>query len=330
MTLPLEKLIYACCWAIAYGTWVYFSDASLGIALAFGCCIGLLWYLLTSTISTSLSYFKVQVFLMPLLVTLSVLATSIMLVALYYFRPLLNLSFKIEFWVFNAVTYFLLYFNFGLLVYIKTISTRAKEDALLQQNQLQLAHQAGLQELQHKFQPHFLYNSLNTINALVGLDQNRARKMIINLSDLLRRSVAQSDQPFQQLTEEISTLEKYLAIEQERFGDRLQVNFNLPIEGLENILIPPFLLQPVLENAIKFGLNGTLGKVTVEVNISIGENTTIEIVNPTDEEPVASKGTGHGLKILRKRLFLAYQRQDLLNTDLRDGLFYTTITIPNR
>lgn len=331
-TLQPEKWIYSACWAIAYSAWIYFSGAELWVATLFGCSLGLVWFLITSLIRSSLSYFKVKVYLLPLLVTLSLAATAATLLLIYCFQPIINLIPDLYYKIGFGIGYFLLYLNFGLFTYISRLTTQAKEEAQLRQTQLQLAHQAGLQELQHKFQPHFLYNSLNTINALVGIDQRRARKMIINLSDLLRRSVSQTDLPFQSLAEELATLHNYLAIEQERFGDRLNIECSLPPEGQELIQIPPFLLQPVLENAIKFGLNGTLGKVTINVNISFvaDQMAKIEIINPTEETANTAKGTGQGLRILKRRLVLAYQRQDLFLTEIKEGYFHTIIYLPTR
>ncbi|HEY9178394.1 MAG TPA: histidine kinase, partial [Flavipsychrobacter sp.] len=130
-----------------------------------------------------------------------------------------------------------------------------------------LLKEAELFKLRQQLQPHFLYNSLNSISALTMIEPGKAQEMIGLLSDFLRNSVQRETQHKVPLKDELDYLGKYLAIESVRFGDRLNVNVSNNAETEAHI--PPFLLQPLIENAIKFGLYGNTGKVTIAVDIVI-------------------------------------------------------------
>lgn len=228
--------------------------------------------------------------------------------------------------VFGAMTFLILSLIAQLFV-LTDKSQRAFERNQVQQD---MVNQASLQELQYKFQPHFLYNSLNTINALVGFDPQEARRVVITLSDLLRRSVAQHQAPFHPLSEELKVIEQYLSIEQVRFGSRLNVIFEVS-DALTQVPIPPFLLQPVVENAIKYGLYGTIDDVTILIRAATDERGMVRIVisNPvSDAGGTKPVGTRSGLAILNKRLALSYGRNDLITTSKQDGQFITTILLP--
>ncbi|MDX5482023.1 MAG: histidine kinase, partial [Hymenobacteraceae bacterium] len=122
-----------------------------------------------------------------------------------------------------------------------------------------LAREAELHTLRQQLQPHFLFNSLNSISALVGARPEQARRMIQQLSDFLRGTLRKDDQQLVSLADELQHLRLYLDIEKVRFGHRLQTAIEVQDEAM-NMRLPGLLLQPVVENAIKFGLYGTLGE----------------------------------------------------------------------
>ncbi|MEO6831607.1 MAG: histidine kinase [Chitinophagaceae bacterium] len=191
-----------------------------------------------------------------------------------------------------------------------------------------LHKEAELFKLRQQLQPHFLYNSLNAISALIILEPNKAELMISRLSDFLRSSVKQGSSEQVSLEEELSFLKNYLWIETVRFGDRLQVEWNLD-EAAMGAIMPPFLLQPVMENAIRFGVYGRSGTVIISVRITLEFGLLrITISNPFDPTMKAESGTGFGLSGIRRRLYLSYGRQDLFSTEGKDGYFFTTISIP--
>ncbi|MBA3682013.1 MAG: histidine kinase [Bacteroidetes bacterium] len=189
--------------------------------------------------------------------------------------------------------------------------------------------QAELIKLRQQLQPHFLFNSLNSINALVVSEPQQARKMIQNLSDFLRGTLKKDENKNVPFSEEINLLKLYLEIERVRFGHRLVVNFNIDEDTL-NLKLPALLLQPVVENAVKFGLYNVLDKVEISVSAQIKNNLlAIVITNPFDQSTSQSrKGEGFGLSLIQKRLQLIYHRTDLLVIEKNNSLFTTIILIP--
>ncbi|OAQ41645.1 hypothetical protein A5893_00605 [Pedobacter psychrophilus] len=191
-----------------------------------------------------------------------------------------------------------------------------------------LTRDAELSSLREKLQPHFLFNSLNSISALTLSKPQEARKMVQQLSDFLRGTIKKNDD-LTNLQSELEHLDLYLEIEKVRFGNRLNTQILNDGESLLK-LIPPMLLQPIVENAIKFGLYDTLDNVTIQIVTSF-ENPylKINISNPFDPETAhPNKGTGFGLNSTQRRLALLYSRTDLLKTSITKNTFTTTILIP--
>lgn len=193
----------------------------------------------------------------------------------------------------------------------------------------QLMKDAELAKLRQQLQPHFLFNSLNSISALAGSRPQEARKMIQQLSDFLRGTLKKDEQKTVPLKEEMEHLGLYLDIEKVRFGHRLNVEINSSDESLTAFL-PPLLLQPIVENAIKFGLYDTIGTITIGISATIENSFLVaEVTNPFDPATQnASKGTGFGLNFIQRRLFLLYGRNDLLSTEKKENLFITKLKIP--
>lgn len=192
-----------------------------------------------------------------------------------------------------------------------------------------LTREAELFKLRQQLQPHFLFNSLNSISALTGTQPEKARHMIHQLSDFLRGTLRKDEQQWNTLDDEIQHLQLYLEIEKVRFGHRLQTDIKYAEEIL-HLKLPALLLQPVVENAIKFGLYDTTGDVLISLT-AIAENNylKITIINPFDiETSQPLKGTGFGLSSIKRRLFLLFARQDLLSTKSDNEHFITTILIP--
>ncbi len=194
---------------------------------------------------------------------------------------------------------------------------------------MQLARDAELSNLRQQLQPHFLFNSLNSISALAGSRPEEARKMIQQLSDFLRGTIKKDDNTLLTLQEELNHLQLYLDIEKVRFGHRLNTVIGKHEETLA-LKLPSLLLQPIVENAIKFGLYDTIGEITISISAK-KENTmlVIEVTNPFDPmTAVPQRGTGFGLSSVKRRLYLIYSRNDLLVTEQQENIFTTTIKIP--
>lgn len=193
----------------------------------------------------------------------------------------------------------------------------------------QLVKEAELARLRQQLQPHFLFNSLNSISALAGTKPNEARRMIQQLSDFLRGTLKKDEQQTVSLHEEIEHLKLYLEIEKVRFGHRLQVDINMECDN-KDVSLPPLLLQPIVENAIKFGLYDTIEDITISISCHL-ENSylNIQIKNPFDSDTQqANEGTGFGLSSVQRRLFLLYARNDLMTTEKSNNMFITSLKIP--
>ncbi|MES2781107.1 MAG: histidine kinase [Bacteroidota bacterium] len=192
-----------------------------------------------------------------------------------------------------------------------------------------MVREAELSKLRQQLQPHFLFNSLNSISALAGSKPEQARKMIQQLSDFLRGTLKKDDQQLVPLSDELQHLNLYLEIEKVRFGHRLNTEIYCD-ESLNALLLPSLLLQPIVENAIKFGLYDTTENVLIEIHTRQEKNELIvEVKNPYDSATAApNKGTGFGLSSVQRRLYLLYARTDLLKTKAEEKHFSTTIHIP--
>ncbi|HVG13437.1 MAG TPA: histidine kinase [Chitinophagaceae bacterium] len=192
-----------------------------------------------------------------------------------------------------------------------------------------LAKEAELNTLRQQLQPHFLFNSLNSINALIGLKPAEARTMIQQLSDFLRGTLKKEATALESLQEELNHLALYLQIEKVRFGYRLTTEIVNELEA-KDYRLPSMLLQPIVENAIKFGLYDTIGSVTITIKTSLIDNDlVISVQNPFDPATsLPSNGTGFGLSSVQRRLFLIYNRGDLLQTTRLQNSFTTTVKIP--
>lgn len=205
--------------------------------------------------------------------------------------------------------------SMGSLIHILSLQISEEERAkeMTEYNEA-LKKEAELFKLRQQLNPHFLFNSLNSISALMSSQTQVARQMIRNLSNFLRSMLAKEDYTATTVAAELQDLGLYLSVEQVRFGHRLQVQQQVA-DGCEAMEVPPFLFQPLVENAIKFGLYGTLGAVIIRISISCeGDTVIFQISNPNDPSAVLPKGTGFGLSSVRRRLYLIYNRDDLLHT----------------
>jgi hypothetical protein len=192
-----------------------------------------------------------------------------------------------------------------------------------------LAKEAELSSLRQQLQPHFLFNSLNSISALAGSRPEEARRMIQQLSDFLRGTIKREDQQLIALREEFKHLQLYLEIEKVRFGHRLSTTIQ-QTEKMQDYKLPSLLLQPVVENAIKFGLYDTTGEINISIKAEDSDGyLLLTVENPFDPATAQPKqGTGFGLASIQRRLYLLYGRNDLLSTKQDGTLFTTQVRIP--
>lgn len=193
--------------------------------------------------------------------------------------------------------------------------------------------EAQLQALQMQIQPHFLFNTLNAITVLVRDKQNEsAVKMLTGLSDLLRIVLSQTNSPMITLQEEMDFIHRYLEIEQTRFVDRLKYSIDLA-PGTLPALVPSFLLQPLVENAVKHGVAQIKGAGLLEIRSTIeGETLKLSVANNGPgllKSTAKSENGGIGLKNTRARLEKLYRAdQQLLIREGRNGGVIAVIQIP--
>ncbi len=248
-------------------------------------------------------------------------------ILVYYGCSLVGMLFGIElsYWaisfVFHVPYVFLSHYSdyrFSLLIVLvintivyfyraqqATLNERLRKKELDLVKVKQLITQAELQTLQSKINPHFLYNSLNSIASLIHEDADKAEDMTLKLSRLFRYSINSQQENMASITEEMEIVITYLAIEKVRFGDRL--NFVIDVDkDVKNMHIPRFLIQPLVENALKHGLNDKASNGELKINIKRNENTiTISIADNGKPFP-AELNMGYGLQSTYDKLALIY------------------------
>jgi len=231
--------------------------------------------------------------------------------------------------IFYRWTVFGLVFQLLAVLAVVISKVAGQEELSRREGQLlQLSKEAELAQLRQQLQPHFLFNSLNSIHALVLASPQRAREMILLLSDFLRGTLRTEGQSWISLADEIKYLSMYFDIERVRFGHRLLVDLQVE-EGVEQMKIPPLLVQPLVENAIKYGLYGTLGEVKISLRFQKeGNYLQVIVENPFDGQASVPAGTGFGLSSVERRLFLIFGRTDLLQKIAAQGIFRVHLKIP--
>jgi two-component system, LytTR family, sensor histidine kinase AlgZ len=228
-----------------------------------------------------------------------------------------------------------LLFGVGVLLYLLSISVayvvasfehagEAERRALRAQVH---SRDAELRTLRAQIDPHFLFNSLHSISALTAADPAAARRMTILLGDFLRESLALGALERIPLAKELTLVEKYLEVERVRLGDRLQVRVS-PGEGADCV-VPPLLLQPLVENAVKHGVSHVLEGGTVAVSATCtASRLTITVENPTDADRPRKPGTRLGLSNVRDRLRTLYGSDAALRWDEQDGRWRVELSLP--
>ena len=231
--------------------------------------------------------------------------------------------------IFYRWTVFGLVFQLLAVLAVVISKVAGQEELSRREGQLlQLSKEAELAQLRQQLQPHFLFNSLNSIHALVLASPQRAREMVLLLSDFLRGTLRTEGQSWISLADEIKYLSMYFDIEWVRFGHRLLVDLQVE-EGVEQLKIPPLLVQPLVENAIKYGLYGTLGEVKISLRFQKeGNYLQVIVENPFDGQASVPAGTGFGLNSVERRLFLIFGRTDLLQKIAAQGIFRVHLKIP--
>jgi len=193
-------------------------------------------------------------------------------------------------------------------------------------NQQQAELNARIQALQARIRPHFLFNSMNSIASLIDFDPQAAEKMVVDLSELFRASL--SEPGLIPLERELELCRRFVAIEQMRIGDRLQVSWD--VDDMPKAMVPSLLLQPLIENAIYHGIQPLLegGTVTIAVK-AVGLECQIRVRNPVgDKRQASNKGNGLALDNIRHRLEAHYGAKGNLQVETAPTFYQVTGVFP--
>ncbi|MDQ3058595.1 MAG: sensor histidine kinase [Pseudomonadota bacterium] len=186
---------------------------------------------------------------------------------------------------------------------------------------------ARLAELQSRIRPHFLFNTLNSAIALVRAEPAQAEAVLEDLSELFRHALAD---PAESVTlgQEIELAQRYLAIEKIRFGERLQVQWSLD-ESAQQARLPPLLLQPLVENAVRHGVEPSASGAQLKIS-TLQRGGTV-VIKVTNSVPAGVGESGHGLALanVRERLFLLHDVQAQFQAVFKNGLFQVRLEIPS-
>lgn len=192
-----------------------------------------------------------------------------------------------------------------------------------------LVRDTELKMLRSQINPHFLFNSLNSISYLTITDPERARDMLIKLSDFMRYALSKKDEQPVSLRSELENLRLYLEIEKVRFGERLSTEENIEEKCLE-IKMPVMILQPLYENAIKHGVYESTGCVSIKTKVACNNGfLEIMISNNYEINPSPVKGTGTGIQNVARRLDIFYAKKAYIKTSKENGVYTVTLFIPS-
>ena len=227
----------------------------------------------------------------------------------------------------GAIYFGIIIMIYYLVVYYEDIQEKIKQSAMLDS----LLQESRLNSLRSQINPHFLFNSLNSISSLTITNPVLAQDIIIKLSEFMRYSLKQGDEKQTTLNQELYHLQQYLEIEKIRFGARLKFMNDID-ESTKEMMIPVMMLQPLVENAIKHGVYNTSEEVVVKLCTKIVDTNILCVIigNDYDKNDVQKKGTGTGLTNIRMRLKLLYNNDNLIEIEDKENYFEVTIKIPQQ
>jgi len=288
-----------------------------------------IWYIVrfndltkSSILFFFVNHFFSMIFLTGIWLGISYFLLTLLIEHSHYIR---FLDQSIAWRIINGMLYYalmvLIYYS---ITYYENFQKKIKSEIELKA----LVKEAELNSLKNQINPHFLFNSLNSISSLTITNPEKAREMLVKLSELMRYSLKTNHNDKSTLETELANIEKYIALEKIRFGDKL--NFIKEIdEECCNKLLPNMILQPLFENAIKHGIYESTESVTIKVRCKfIDEILQISIENNFDPEAKSKKGEGIGLENIHKRLSIIYKNPNLLTTQIKSNTFTARIFIP--
>lgn len=241
-------------------------------------------------------------------------------VAWYLMTLVLPFNAQLGFWHFTLLYLVAL----GCIVFYFDLRARALSPSVTE---------ARLQALQARIRPHFLFNSMNAALSLVRSEPRRAEQVLENLADLFR-ALMNDNRQMVRLDEEVNLCLNYLEIEQIRLGDRLKVRWSIETMPAD-ALVPPLLLQPLVENAVYHGIEplDVPGEIAIEIT-DLGKQMKIELTNPLAENPATGTSAAHSsgnrmaLANIRERLQLHFDAEARLDVLINEGSYCVRIVLP--
>ncbi len=222
-----------------------------------------------------------------------------------------------------------IYIGFGFITYTKIYYDSAQQEQLNAAKLHSELQEIRMQTLRNQLQPHFLFNTLNLISSTTYQDPDKADSIITRLGDLLRYSLATEQKPFVTLKEEVHAMSSYLEISELRFGEKMSIDIRIEPQT-ELLLIPAMLLQPLLENAVKYGIepSDSHGVIALHSQLVDG-HLIIQITNPWHQRRQQQESFGVGLQNAKNRLNLLYQDEASILLESENTQQVTlTITLP--
>lgn len=303
---------------------------SLVFNLTYAFCALTIWYAIKYFkpgkkiwINTLISQITTLVILVLLWMELSSWILSLFISNKPDYQALVTEAIPIRY-IIGVFYYFIIALIFYLIIYYRNLNEKLMAEVQLKG----LLKETELKMLKSQINPHFLFNSLNSISSLTLSDPSRAQEMIIKLSDFLRYNVSSGTDKFLPLHQEIENIKRYLEIEKVRFGNKLKYDFNINPD-CEPQHIPAMILQPLYENAVKHGVYESSETVTIETRCVVKKNYfEVSITNNFDSLAVSRTGAGLGLRNIQERLKLLYKDDRLLHTEKKDHVFKVGLIIP--
>lgn len=336
-------ILYGIFWsliALIHGLFLYnFYNASIYLTLVDSLLFNLLYGLIGLGLWYAVKFSQMETNNIGNLILNHLSAFSITMVVLLLFGyysmisiPVLNEGYK-EFFhstlIWRVITgimeYILIVLVYYLIMYYSNFMEKITIESELKTN----VKVAELNALKSQINPHFLFNSLNSISALTVTESNKAQEMVLKLSEFLRFSIAEKPDTMRKFSEEMDNISLYLDIEKVRFGKRLIIKKDIA-KKCHNATIPSLILQPIVENAIKHGLSESLDKVEIRITADCFQGfLKVQVENDIDVNLRKSMpGHGIGLQNISQRLKLTFGRDDLISVGKENGKFLATITFP--
>lgn len=327
MGLGFIKLIVA----TGIANWSTASVFTLPVSLIFGFLTTSAYYIAKSFHIKKYAFFTISLVFILSAVISALLCLGfaygwVFLFSSLFNQPILVISYQFGL---SIVTTSALLYLLALLTYDMVIAFDQVKAAEQRESTARLlARDAEMQVLRSQIDPHFLFNSLHSISALTTIDPVAARDMTIALADFFRKTLTLSEKEKVTLEQELSLCHDFLAVEKIRFGNKLTTEIRID-EPLKSALIPPMILQPLLENAIKHGIRTVRvgGCITIDV-IRHEEWLHIQMSNPFSAESPASAGSGMGLHNLRARFQAMYDDQARVMWKTTTDTFSIELTVP--